>query len=185
MCFLTPSTWCGISSCSVAYPNAMLSNTIYLYLSVKGKLNLYFFQACTLNIHFSDSTSRSPNTFVEGLCVGDLLCRDVTDKEKGGSKPLSSVMHFPLDTAAATESYFPAFLPLSSLFHVQLWNALQNRVNCKNLICLMLFSLFAIFKLALKDPDLGKVHTKQPVTQTSCERPCRVKVIGSYYLSVW
>lgn len=79
--------------------------------------------------------------FLDGLCVGDLLCRDVTDKERGGSKPLSSVMHFPFDSAAATESYFPAFLPLSVLFCVQQWNVLENSLNCKNHISLILFSL--------------------------------------------
>lgn len=52
------------------------------------------------------------NTFFQRVCVRDLLCRDVTDKERGGSEPLSSVMHFPFDSAAATESYFPALLPL-------------------------------------------------------------------------
>lgn len=46
--------------------------------------------------------------------------------ERGGSKRPSSVMHFPFDTAAATESYFPAFLPLSTLFCVQLWNVLEK-----------------------------------------------------------
>lgn len=79
--------------------------------------------------------------FLDWLCVGDLLCRDVTDKEKGGSKPLSSVMHFPFDSAAATESNLQHFSPwtLCSVFSCGMcWRT----VNCKNLISLILFSLF-------------------------------------------
>lgn len=50
-------------------------------------------------------------------------------------------MHFPFDSTAATESYFPVFLPESALFCVQLWNVSGNTVNCENLVSLILFSL--------------------------------------------
>lgn len=92
----------------------------------------------------SDSTWRILTAFFffqTGCVLEDLLCRDVTDKERGGSEPLSSVMHFPFDSTAATESYFPVFLPESALFCVQLWNVSGNTVNCENLVSLILFSL--------------------------------------------
>lgn len=74
--------------------------------------------------HISDSTSRCPNTF---FFRGFVCWRSALQGcERGGSKRPSSVMHFPFDTAAATESYFPAFLPLSTLFCVQLWNVLEK-----------------------------------------------------------
>lgn len=47
-------------------------------------------------------------------------------------------MHFPFDSAAATESYFPACVPLGALFCIQLQNVLENTVHSSNLWCCFL-----------------------------------------------
>lgn len=134
----------SIYSSFVHFPFSLYSLSCHITTILSGPF------ICT-NCHISDITWRHSNTFfLDGLCVGDLLCRDVTDKERGGSKPLSSVMHFPFDSAAATESYFPAFLPLSVLFCVQLWNVLQNSLSpiVKTIyLWSCFFSLFTFFFL--------------------------------------
>lgn len=82
-------------------PKSPVLPALPLCLSPKCHMNAALFGPVHWihNCEISYSTWMQSNTFLDWLCVGDLLCRDVTDKERGGSKPLSSVMHFPFDSA--------------------------------------------------------------------------------------
>lgn len=82
-------------------------------------------------------------------------------------------MHFPFDSTAATESYFPVFLPESALFCVQLWNVSGNTVNCENLVSLILFSLFTFFSYLAQTTAGCQDHTKQRCHFTTAKSPTR------------
>lgn len=61
------------------------------------------------NNRISNGTWRIP-TLLSRLCVGRSALQGCDRQREGREQAPSSVMHFPFDSAAATESYFPAFL---------------------------------------------------------------------------